>query len=105
MSNRTVTGILLALAAGVFAITPVLAQGFYVNPGNPYGDPYASPYGSPYASPYGNPYYNNYAYRGYAPPGAYGYYHHRNHTVRDMAIGAGIGAGIGLLASHHGHRY
>ncbi len=97
MSNRTVNRILLALTASVFAIAPVLAQGFYVNPGNPYNEPYASPYG--------NPYYNNYAYRGYAPPGAYGYYHHRDHTVRNMAIGAGIGAAIGLLASHHGHRY
>jgi len=66
----------------VVAIAPVLAQ-FYVNP-------------------YSNPYYNNYAYRGYAPCGAYGYH---NHTARNVAIGAGIGAAIGLLASHHGHRY
>jgi hypothetical protein len=94
MSNRTIAGIIFGLTASVLAITPVLAQQFYVNP-----------YNSPYGAPYGNPYYNNYAYRGYAPPVAYGYYRHRNHVVRDMAIGAGIGAGIGLMASHHGHRY
>jgi hypothetical protein len=88
MSNRTITGMFLALITSVVAITPVLAQ-FYVNP---------------YNTPYGNPYYNNYAYRGYAPYGGYGYYHH-NHTGRDVAIGAGIGAAVGLLASHHGHRY
>jgi len=92
MSNRKITGISLALITSVLAVTPVLAQ-YYANP---------------YGNPYGNPYYNNYAYRGYAPSGAYGYYP-PNHTVRNVAIGAGIGAAvgvaIGLLASHHGHRY
>jgi hypothetical protein len=87
MSNRTIIGILLATATSLAV---------YVNPNG---------YGQGYGQPYGNPYYNNYAYRGYAPPGEYGYYHHHNHAARDMAIGAGIGAGIGLMASHHGHRY
>jgi hypothetical protein len=84
MSSRTITGVLLALITSAVAISPVLAQ-FYVNPNN-------------------NPYYNNYAYRGYAPYGGYGY-NRPSHTARNVAIGAGIGAAIGLLASHHGHRY
>jgi hypothetical protein len=96
MNIRISTGILLALITSALAMAPVLAQ-FYVNP-------YNSPYNSPYANPYGNPYYNNYNYRGYAPYGAYGYNRHY-HTVRNMAIGAGIGAAVGLLASPHGHRY
>jgi len=93
MRNRAITLTFLALLTSVVAITPVLAQ-FYVNP-----------YNSPYNSPYGDPYYNNYAYRGYAPAYNYGYYPHHNHVGRDVAIGAGIGAAVGLLASHHGHRY
>ena len=85
MTNRTASGLFVALLTSILMIAPALAQyypnAYYVNPG-----------------------YNNYAYRGYAPYGNYGYYHH-NHTGRDVAIGAGIGAAIGLLASHHGHRY
>lgn len=88
MSKRRITGVLLALITSAVAFIPVSAQ-VYV---------------TPYGNPYGNPYYNNYAYRGYAPYGAYGYYR-RNHTARNMAIGAGIGAAVGLLASPHGHRY
>lgn len=88
MSNKTITGSLLALITSVAAISPVLAD-YYVNP-------------------YHQPYYNNNEYRGYAPYDAYGYVprpEHRSHTFRNVAIGAGIGAAIGLLASHHGHRY
>lgn len=94
MNNRKITGILLTLITGAAAIAPVFAQ-VYVNP---YG----------YA-PYAHPYYNHYAYRGYAPCGAYGYCPPPNHTVRNVAIGAGVGAAVGavvgLLASSHGHRY
>jgi hypothetical protein len=91
MNKRKITGILLALVTSVVAFTPVSAQ-VYV---------------TPYGSPYGNPYYNNYAYRGYAPYGAYGY--RPSHRARNVAVGAGIGAAVGaavgLLASPHGHRY
>jgi len=88
MRNRTVTVSLLALITSISAIAPVLAHRHY----------------GPYGSPYGYPRYNNYAYRGYAPYGEYGY-RPPNHTARNVLIGAGIGAAIGLLASHHGHRY
>lgn len=85
MSKRTNTGIFIALMTSMLAIAPAFAQ-YYVNPYNAY------------------PNYNNYGYRGYAP---YGYGHY--HTVRNVAIGAGIGAAagalVGLLASPHGHRY
>ena len=94
MRKRTITAMLLALITGAAATLPVSAQ-FYVNPYNAYP--------TPYGSPYGNPYYNGYGYRGYAPYGGYGYYH--NHVGRDVAVGAGLGAAIGLLAAHHGHRY
>jgi len=98
MKNRIITSMLLAAVAGITLITPVSAQywndSYYVNPG-----------------------YNNYAYRGYAPYDRYGYSQHhyyngyngngyyRDHTLRNVAIGAGIGAAVGLLVSHHGHRY
>jgi len=88
MSNRKITGVLSALIISLAAISPVFAQ-YYVNP-------------------YGNPYYNGYAYRAYAPYGAYGYCR-PSHTIRNVAVGAGVGAAVGavvgLLASHHGHRY
>ena len=42
MSNRTLTGILLALTTCAAAITPVMAQ-YYVNPYNGYGNPYHNP--------------------------------------------------------------
>jgi len=97
MSKRVFTGVFFALISGVFAITPVMAQGFYVNPHDHYG--------TPYGNPYGNPHYNNYNYREYAPYQQYGYRRAPNHTVRNVAIGAAIGAAVGLLASHHGHSY
>ncbi len=88
MNNRTITGLCLALITSVITMTPVLAQ-YYVHP-------------------YGHPHYHNYGYRGYAPYDGYGY-SRPNHTVRNVAIGAGVGAVaggvIGLLASHHGHNY
>ncbi len=102
MSDRTIRNITFALAVSALVITPVLAQSFYSNP-------YGNPYGNPYSNPYGSPVYNNYNSRGYAPYQEYGYRQYRNrksnHTVRNVAIGAGIGAAIGYFASHHGHRY
>ncbi|MBX9721617.1 MAG: hypothetical protein K2X81_09500 [Candidatus Obscuribacterales bacterium] len=103
MNHKRISGVLLALIAGVSLISPVFAQQFYNNSygnGNGYG----------YGSPYGYPAYNNYNYRGYAPYQEYGYRNNRrSHSVRNALIGAGIGAGIGaavgLMASHHGHRY
>jgi len=85
MSNRTFSKIVFALTISVLAFSPALAQRFYDNP-------------------YGHPRYHDYGYRGYAPCGEYGY-RRPDHTARNVAIGAGIGAVVGLLASHHGHRY
>jgi hypothetical protein len=86
MSNRKNVGLLLALITSAAAMGPVLAQAW--------------------VNPYGHPYYNNYAARGYAPCGAYGYCP-PNHAARNAAIGAGVGAAVGavvgLLASHHNH--
>ena len=85
MSKRSNVGIQIVLAASMLAGAPALAQ-YYVNPYCAY------------------PNYNNHCYRGYAP---YGYGHY--HTVRNVAVGATIGAAagalVGLLASPHGHRY
>jgi hypothetical protein len=86
MSNRTVSGFVFALVISVLVFSPALAQRFYDNP-------------------YGHPRYHDYGYRGYGPYNDYGYYHRPDHTARNVAIGAGIGAAVGLLASHHGHRY
>jgi hypothetical protein len=85
MSIRKTIGTLLALTS-VMTITPALAQ-YYVNP-----------------------YYNHYGYRGYAPCAAYGYHPwHHDHVVRNVALGAGLGAvvggAVGLLATRHGHRW
>jgi hypothetical protein len=103
MRNHKIGGIFFALVASLILTTPVFAQYYpntvVVNPA----------YGPVYGNPYYPPAYNNYCYRGYAPCYHYGYGYHHYRTARNMAIGAGIGAAagaaVGLLASHHGHRY
>ncbi len=121
MRSHIISGILFALITMASVINPTFARhehsGNHYHPANYGGYQYHHPYngggyygnsygyGNPhgYGYPAAYPVYNNYAYRGYAPYGEYGYY--PNHTARNVAIGAGIGAAIGLLASHHGHRY
>jgi hypothetical protein len=108
MRSHTISAILFALTTMILVIAPAFAHRNHGYRGYHYHQPYyggayyANPYGYGYPSAY--PVYNNYAYRGYAPYGEYGYYP-PNHTARNVAIGAGIGAAVGLLASPHGHRY
>jgi hypothetical protein len=84
MCKRRIIGILTALMTTLSVMAPAFAQ-YYVRP-----------------------HYNHHSYRGYAPYAPYRYYH-PDHTVRNVAIGAGVGAVvgglIGALATHHGYRY
>ncbi len=83
MYDRSIR-ILIALMATLLATAPAFAQ--YYN--------------------YARPHYNHRYYRGYAP---YAPYYRPDHTVRNVAIGAGVGAVVGglvgALASHHSYRY